>query len=209
MESILEQPSPSSSTQPKVLDHTSLHLLPCGIQHDGQANIPGFFFLVDGQYPSASTTETAKTTTTTIESPSESQIATLSISSSTTATTETTVVVVPPETSFRGRSLKATILKVPDGYQGSLYQPHDGSSTSAAPNTSAVDVDNDEDDDEDKEYQAMLRSMQEQRKTLKTTHQFKEFTVWGHDDQPTTRNDKVLKAMQWIDIANVLHNPLC
>ncbi|GJJ71895.1 ribonuclease H2 subunit C [Entomortierella parvispora] len=223
MESILEQ----ASSHTKVLDHTSLHLLPCGIQHDGPANIPGFFFLVDGQYPSSSSTSTSTTTTTattTTESTENTSMTidatvqattiatTESLSSSSTTSVSDHTAQSTPETSFRGRTLKATVLQVPQGYIGSLYQPYDAapSSSTTSSGNSAMDLDQDPDqDDEEREYEAMLRGMQEERKTLRTTHQFNEFSIWGHDDAPTPKNDKVLKAMQWIDIANVLHQPVC
>ena len=55
----------------------------------------------------------------------------------------------------------------------------------------------------------MLRGMQEERKTMRAQAQFKEFMIWGHDEQPSLTTDKVVQAMQWIDIAKVLHEPLC
>ncbi|KAF9540621.1 Ribonuclease H2 subunit C [Mortierella hygrophila] len=198
-ESVLEQPAahlhPSSL---RTLDQTSLHLLPCGIQHDGKANIPGFFFLVDGTYPS--TLDHTSATTTTI----------------TTITTaagvlESTTSIIAPEVSFRGRTLKGTVMKVPAGYMGTIYNvaeqkghTQDNTSNGAKPNQDMMDL-----EDEDQEYEAMLKGMQEERKAMKTEAQFQEWTSWGHDDQPTARTDKVVRAMQWIDIANVLHEPLC
>ncbi|KAF9926691.1 hypothetical protein FBU30_003767 [Linnemannia zychae] len=232
MESVLEQPTVPSV---KILDQTSLHLLPCGIQHDGKANISTYFFLVDGQYPTATansataTTATTNTTTaitaessttstfttcTTENTADENVLATTTLSSETTTTTalaanlSTESKPVPPEISFRGRTLKGTIMSVPEGYIGTVYKPSelspDTNHRNSRANTS-VDMDL----DEDQEYEAMLKGMQEERKTMRTEAHFKEWTSWGHDDEPTTRTDKVIRAMQWIDIASVLHDPLC
>ncbi|KAG0237022.1 ribonuclease H2, subunit C [Mortierella sp. GBAus27b] len=228
MESILQQPAvplPSSSQ----LDQTSIHLLPCGINHDGKANISNFFFLVDGQYPSvlapdglsvpkpvsapdAGVTEAAaavtavenlhisSTTTTGATTGNSSDAAT----ATTTSTTRSTSTV--PEVSLRGRTLKGTVVSIPEGYIGTVYKSFDH-----APQNGAGDA-RDEDAastlDEDEEYEAMLKGMQEERKVMTTQAQFKEFTMWGHDDQPTLKSEKVLRAMQWIDIASVLHKPL-
>ncbi|KAF9335999.1 hypothetical protein BGZ91_010210 [Linnemannia elongata] len=231
-ESVLEQPAahlhPSSL---RTLDHTSLHLLPCGIQHDGKANIPGFFFLVDGTYPSTLVHTSAATTTTTASELDISASGDVSLTSETTTTTtttsatvmtnctaavttgtlESTTSLVSPEVSFRGRTLKGTVMKVPEGYIGTIYklaeqkgQTQDNTSNSTKPSQDMMDM-----DDEDLEYEAMLKGMQEERKAMKTEAQFREWTSWGHDEEPTARTDKVVRAMQWIDIANVLHEPLC
>ncbi|KAF9360575.1 Ribonuclease H2 subunit C [Mortierella sp. AD094] len=188
MESILEQPvAPLPAS--KQLNQTSLHLLPCGIHHDGKANIPGFFFLVDGQYPSATATASATTEATT---------------ETATTTASTILNTVSPETSFRGRTLKGTVVPVPQGYIGTIYKSyehHDNSKNSAQEMDISIDA--------DQEYEEMLKGMQEERKSLITEAQFKEFTMWGHDEQPTLRTEKVMRAMQWFDIAKVLHEPLC
>ncbi|KAK3845790.1 MAG: ribonuclease H2, subunit C [Linnemannia gamsii] len=231
MESVLEQPAAHMQSSIKTFDQTSLHLLPCGIHHDGRANIPGFFFLVDGQYqstPAADTTASSATTTTSTTTAATTVISeevtngniTISSESTTTAvTTSSTTAVpaaagsVPPEVSLRGRTLKGTVMTVPEGYIGTIYtsseltrggaQGSNGNNHSNAKQEEDMDMDND-----DEEYEAMLRGMQEERRVMKTEAQFKEWMFWGHDDQPTARTDKVVRAMQWIDIANVLHEPL-
>ncbi|KAF9215643.1 hypothetical protein CPC16_004102 [Podila verticillata] len=211
MESILEQPQmplPAS----KQYNATSLHLLPCGIQHDGKANIPSYFFLVDGQYPSDTSaqepTTTITTTNTTTSATSfnpKTVVAEVTESTSVTVSTTSSVPVLP-ETSFRGRTLKGTVVKVPQGYSGSIYtaveEPETKVSSSSADNDMDMSLDT---GDDDEAYEAMLKGMQEQRKVLKTEGQFSEFMLWGHDQAPTLKNDKLIKAMQWIDIANVLH----
>ncbi|KAF9337916.1 hypothetical protein BG006_001494 [Podila minutissima] len=190
-----------------------MHLLPCGIQHDGKANIPGYFFLVDGQYPSDSpvhesitTITTTNTTTSTTSVNSDKVTAEITESTSVTVSTSSSSVPVPPETSFRGRTLKGTVVKVPQGYSGSIYttveEPEPKVSLSLSNNDVNMSIDM---GDDDEAYDAMLKGMQEQRKVLKTEGQFSEFTLWGHDQAPTLKNDKLVKAIQWIDIANVLH----
>lgn len=228
MESVLEQPvAPLSSSN--QLDQTSIHLLPCGIQHDGKADIPSFFFLVDGLYPSdlaANSSSTPSTSSAPIASAAAAAAAAtavenLHISSSVTTTatenstdTTTTIAVtletsalIAPEVSFRGRTLKGTVVSVPEGYIGTVYKsfdhtPQNGHNTRGG--GSVTDTMN-----EEQEYEAMLKGMQEERKTMKTQAQFNEFMMWGHDEQPTLRTEKVLRAMQWFDIAKVLHEPLC
>ncbi|KAG0092139.1 hypothetical protein BGZ93_000503 [Podila epicladia] len=191
-----------------------MHLLPCGIQHDGKANIPGYFFLVDGQYPSdppvhesITTIATTNTPTSTKSVSSESVTSEVAEVASVTVSTSSSSAPVPPETSFRGRTLKGTVVKVPQGYSGSIYtavdEPESKASSSSSSNND-MDMSIDMGDD-DEAYEAMLKGMQEQRKVLKTEGQFSEFTLWGHDQAPTLKNDKLVKAMQWIDIANVLH----
>ncbi|KAF9980725.1 hypothetical protein BGZ75_008040 [Mortierella antarctica] len=237
METILEKPR--SGLPLKQLDQTSLHLLPCGIQHDGKANIPGFFFLVDGEYTSTSSlskpadspssivvetldvaknstkptatdsltdsvsTTTATTTTTTTTSTTTASSTAESLAGTTTESKPSSV----PETSFRGRTLKGTVVSVPEGYIGSIYKsvntPSSQHSNSSKSKGNAMDL------DEDEEYEAMLRGMQEERKTMRAQAQFTEFMIWGHDEQPSLTTDKVVRAMQWIDIAKVLHEPLC
>ncbi|KAF9188148.1 hypothetical protein BGZ51_000713 [Haplosporangium sp. Z 767] len=239
MESILEQPTANLLPSTKHLDRTSLHLLPCGIQHNGKANINQFFFLVDGQYVSktsepaaaqvsasselctviAETLEvtTTSTTTETVASDENGTATSTILMSATKATTETVVrtdtlpaTSTPvPEVSFRGRTLKGTAISVPEGYIGSIYGSYDATAKHNSNNNSnsnGMDMDM---DDEDQEYEAMLKGMQEERKTMRTKAQFKEFMVWGHDEQPSVKTNKVVKAMQWIDIAKVLHEPLC
>ncbi|KAF9081313.1 hypothetical protein BGX23_001027 [Mortierella sp. AD031] len=224
MESILEQPA-AHLPSVRTLDQTSLHLLPCGIQYDGRANIQGFFFLVDGQYQSPSTDSTTTataTTTTTITSETTTSGDVVAITSEATTTTVKTSTTTgsgptPPEASFRGRSLKGTVMTVPEGYIGTIYKSTDNypgqdginsnnNTTNGKKNTKASQ---DMDMDEDEEYEAMLKGMQEERKVMRAEAQFREWMFWGHDDQPTARTDKVVRAMQWIDIANVLHQPHC
>ncbi|KAF9575950.1 hypothetical protein EC968_000912 [Mortierella alpina] len=230
METILEKPQLDLPL--KQLDQTSLHLLPCGIQHDGKANIPGFFFLVDGEYTSTAALSKSGDSPSSIvvealevakESTTSATAEPTTIATTTTTTTTTTVSSTTaslggtsieskpssaPETSFRGRTLKGTVVSVPEGYVGSIYRPvnppvSQQSSNSSNSKSSAMDM------DEDDEYEAMLRGMQEERKTMKAQAQFKEFMIWGHDEQPSLTTDKVIRAMQWIDIAKVLHEPLC
>ncbi|KAG0263653.1 hypothetical protein BGZ95_003751 [Linnemannia exigua] len=233
MESVLEQPAAHLQSSIKTLDQTSLHLLPCGIHHDGKANISGFFFLVDGQYQSTpavayttalSTSTTTSTTTTATavisEQVTDGGVAISSESTTTAITTSSTTALpaasgsVPPEVSFRGRTLKGAVMTVPEGYIGTIYtsselagrggvQGSNGNNHSNAKQEEDVDM-----DDDDQEYEAMLRGMQEERRVMKTKAQFKEWMFWGHDDMPTARTDKVVRAMQWIDIANVLHEPI-
>ncbi|KAF9099437.1 hypothetical protein BGX27_000609 [Mortierella sp. AM989] len=215
MESILEQPLATT----KQLDQTTLHLLPCGIHHDGKANIPGFFFLVDGQYPPVANSKESHTnsnTETLVIADENLNMSTIKTITSTTTTTisetsETTSIFVPPETSFRGRTLKGAVVPIPLGYMGTLYKSYDaresgniGKSGRGGDRHGA-----DMDMDEDQEYEEMLKGMQEERKSLRTEAQFKNFTMWGHDEQPSLRTEKVIRAMQWFDIANVLHEPLC
>ncbi|KAF8975357.1 hypothetical protein BGZ46_009185 [Entomortierella lignicola] len=202
MESILEQPVAPLSSE-KQLDQTSLHLLPCAIHHDGKANIPGYFFLVNGQYTTSVATATESVTVTNTNSAEEST----SIASTTTTTTITTSEsnkILPPETSFRGRTLKGTVIPVPSGYIGTIYKSFDNAQKNNT-TTEATDISMEQDQD----YEEMLKSMQEERKSLVTDAQFKEFTMWGHDEQPTLRTEKVMRAMQWFDIAKILHQPLC
>ncbi|KAG0257819.1 hypothetical protein BG011_003748 [Mortierella polycephala] len=241
MESILEQPTANLLPSTKHLDRTSLNLLPCGIQHNGKANINQFFFLVDGQYVSETpepgaaqasassepctviaetleATTTSATTTATEAMASNENGTTTSITSVSTTTaiagnairTDALPATSTPvlEVSFRGRTLKGTTISVPEGYMGSIYGPYDAAARHNNSNSNGMDMDMDM-NDEDQEYEAMLKGMQEERKTMRTKAQFKEFMVWGHDEQPSVRNDKVVKAMQWIDIAKVLHEPLC
>ncbi|KAF9996731.1 hypothetical protein BGZ80_000930 [Entomortierella chlamydospora] len=202
MESILEQPVAQLPTS-KQLDQTSLHLLPCGIHHDGKANIPGFFFLVDGQYSSTTATASATITETTTKTTTKTTTET----TTETATTATTLVLntVSPETSFRGRTLKGTVITVPQGYIGTIYKSYEHHGNSNNNSSQEMDISM----SEDQEYEEMLKGMQEERKSLVTDAQFKEFTMWGHDEQPTLRTEKVMRAMQWFDIAKVLHEPLC
>ncbi|KAG0029746.1 hypothetical protein BGZ82_007752 [Podila clonocystis] len=211
MESILEQPQvplPAS----KHYNATNMHLLPCGIQHDGKANIPGYFFLVDGQYPSDSparesitTITTANTATSTTSVSSETVTAEVTESTSVTVSTSSSLP-VPPETSFRGRTLKGTVIQVTQGYSGSIYtaveEPESKVTSSSSNNDMDMSIDM---GDDDEAYEAMLKGMQEQRKVLRTEGLFSEFTLWGHDQAPTLKNDKLVKAVQWIEIANVLH----
>ncbi|KAF9585616.1 hypothetical protein BGW38_001525 [Lunasporangiospora selenospora] len=228
MEVVLEQLRESSAAHVQRLDQTSLHLLPCGIQHDGVANVPGFFFLVDGQYPpidssphqlnslqvslesasiSTGTSESVPalapaptTTTTCVESVATSD-------SNKTSSEQVSTSTLPPEVSFRGRTLKGTRVSFPSDYSGLIYKCFDNISQPIAHDPEHDDNGCDLGGNEDDEaaYQAMLSGMQEKRRTMKTVGQFNEFTLWSHDDQPTLRTDKVMKAMQWIDIANVLH----
>ncbi|KAF9175734.1 hypothetical protein BGX21_010109 [Mortierella sp. AD011] len=210
MESILEQPVAPLPTS-KQLDQTSLHLLPCGIHHDGKANIPGFFFLVDGQYSSttatASATITETTTETTAETAAETATKTTTKTTTETSTTTTTLALntASPETSFRGRTLKGVVVPVPQGYIGTIYKSYERHGDSNNDSAQEMDISM----SEDQEYEEMLKGMQEERKSLVTDAQFKEFTMWGHDEQPTLRTEKVMRAMQWFDIAKVLHEPLC
>ncbi|KAK3820093.1 MAG: ribonuclease H2, subunit C [Benniella sp.] len=218
MESVLEQPvAPLSSTN--QLDQTSIHLLPCEIQHDGRANISGFFFLVDGQYPSVLAAESSDTSVSSSSAAAAAVTAvenlritptTTEVTSENGTDTTSTVNAVSsekaPEVSFRGRTLKGTVVSVPEGYVGTVYKsfdplPQDNNSNTRGNPAGTMD--------EDQEYEAMLKGMQEERKTLKTQAQFKEFMMWGHDEQPTLKTEKVLRAMQWFDIAKVLHEPLC
>ncbi|KAF9282519.1 hypothetical protein BGZ68_005930 [Mortierella alpina] len=242
MDTILEKPRPGLPL--KQLDQTSLHLLPCGIQHDGKANIPGFFFLVDGEYTSTAAQsseqsrsatspssmvvealEVAKDSTKTVAtaavtdsvSTTTNTTATTATTTSTTTTSSTTVSVSGtsiesksssvPETSFRGRTLKGTVVSVPEGYIGSIYRSVD--TPASQHNNNSKSKGNAMELDEDEEYEAMLRGMQEERKTMRAQAQFKEFMIWGHDEQPSLTTDKVVRAMKWIDIAKVLHEPLC
>ncbi|KAF9321823.1 hypothetical protein BG003_010847 [Podila horticola] len=197
----------------KHYNATNMHLLPCGIHHDGKADIPGYFFLVDGQYPSDSpahesttTITIANTTASTTSSSSETVTAEVTESTTVTVSPSSSSVPEPPETSFRGRTLKGTVVKVPQGYSGSIYtaveEPESKVSSSASNNDMDMSIDM---GDDDEAYEAMLKGMQEQRKVLKTEGQFSEFTLWGHDQAPTLKNDTLVKAMQWIDISNVLH----
>jgi hypothetical protein len=210
MESVLEQPvAPLSSTN--QLDQTSIHLLPCGIQHDGRANISGFFFLVDGQYPSVLAAESSETSVSSSSAAAAAAAVTavenLRITSENgTDTTNAASSEKAPEVSLRGRTLKGTVVSVPEGYVGTVYKsfdplPQDNNSNTRGNPAGTMD--------EDQEYEAMLKGMQEERKTLKTQAQFKEFMMWGHDEKPTLKTEKVLRAMQWFDIAKVLHEPLC
>ncbi|KAF9912044.1 hypothetical protein EC991_000990 [Linnemannia zychae] len=223
MESVLEQPAAHLRSSTKTLDQTSLHLLPCGIQHDGKANIPSFFFLVNGQYkaPSddatiTSTTTTSTTTTTAVteQVTNGDSVAITSLETTTTTSTSTPVEPesVPPEVSFRGRTLRGAVMTIPEGYIGTIYAPSElpggGVQRNSNGHSYAKASQEDMDMDEDQEYEAMLRGMQEERKVMRTEAQFKEWMFWGHDDQPTAKTDKVVRAMQWIDIASVLHEPI-
>ncbi|KAF8932586.1 ribonuclease H2, subunit C [Dissophora ornata] len=223
MESVLEQPLADLPASRK-LDHTSLHLLPCGIHHDGKANIPGFFFLVDGQYPSSAAEPSSATQISSADkslqvsstSPDTTETATengdtiksTSAAASEASSTLTTKVPVAPETSFRGRTLKGTVIQVPEGYMGTVYKSYEAPKQHDSHSDKGSRGD-EMDMDEDGEYEAMLRSMQEERKVLRTEAQFKEFMMWGHDEQPSLRTEKVVRAMQWFDIAKILHEPLC
>ncbi|KAG0323119.1 Ribonuclease H2 subunit C [Linnemannia gamsii] len=206
-ESVLEQPAAHLQSSVKTLDQTSLHLLPCGIQHDGKANIASFFFLVDGKYPS--TLADASVTTTV------SEVANTSSASALTGNATATVPTleaksVAPEVSFRGRTLKGAVMTVPTGYIGTIYKPTEqGGEGRGNSSNNDLKPSQDMDLDEDQEYEAMLKGMQEERRSMRTEAQFTEWTSWGHDDQPTSDTDKVVRAMRWIDIAHVLHEPLC
>ncbi|KAG0323741.1 hypothetical protein BGZ99_002541 [Dissophora globulifera] len=221
MESVLEQPL-AALPPSKVYDQTTLHLLPCGIQHDGKANIPGFFFLVDGQYPSmtsdtvdatAASGTTLSTTTTNTTTATSSESVELDATSATTiisqAGSKTSESPKAPETSFRGRTLKGTVIQVPEEYVGSIYKSYEQPNGRGKNGDRPGNMDMDQDVDEDKEYEAMLRGMQEERKILRTEAQFQEFMMWGHDEQPTVKTEKVVRAMHWFDIARILHEPLC
>ncbi|KAG0341818.1 hypothetical protein BG004_005890 [Podila humilis] len=220
MESILEHskvPLPAS----KIYNATNLHLLPCGIDHNGNANIPSYFFLVDGQYLSdqsqstATTIEVTRTSTTTIATSTESTNAKITeentiTSSDAVSTLSSSPAAGLPESSFRGRTLKGTLIKVPNGYSGTIYRSIEETeskspSNHASNNDMDMSIDMGDNDDDDEAYEAMLKGMQEQRKVLRVEGSFAEFTLWGHDQAPTLKNDKLVKAMQWIDIANVLH----
>ncbi|KAF9124044.1 hypothetical protein BGW39_008505 [Mortierella sp. 14UC] len=225
MESVLEQPAAHLQSSTRTLDQTSLHLLPCGIQHDGKANIPGFFLLVDGQYKATAAPPTANSTTTSTTTTTGSMISeqvtdgnSVAITSSETVTTTSVSKPagsgsVPPEVSFRGRTLKGAVMTIPEGYIGTIYTPSElagggGAHGNGNGHSHAKASQEDMDMDDDQEYEAMLREMREERKVMRTEAQFKEWMFWGHDDQPTARTDKVVRAMQWIDIAGVLHEPI-
>ncbi|KAG0280543.1 Ribonuclease H2 subunit C [Linnemannia gamsii] len=215
-ESVLEQPAAHLHSSVKTLDQTSLHLLPCGIQHDGKANIPGFFFLVDGEYPSKTASLTSEVTSATSTSllTGNAAVTTTTTTTSTSTSTSTAPILesrsVPPEVSFRGRTLKGSVMTVPAGYIGTIYKPAEqGGEGQGSNSNNGLKPSQDMDLDDDQEYEAMLKGMQEERKAMKTEAQFTEWMSWGHDDQPTSRTDKVVRAMQWIDIAHVLHEPLC
>lgn len=49
--------------------------------------------------------------------------------------------------------------------------------------------------------------MEEDDRTLTISQKFDEYTYWNLD-LATSGNDKVIRAMQWIDLANVLHAPV-
>ena len=44
-------------------------------------------------------------------------------------------------------------------------------------------------------------------KELKITGTFNEFVAWNWDKEPS-RDDKLVKALQWINVASVLHQPV-
>lgn len=44
-------------------------------------------------------------------------------------------------------------------------------------------------------------------KELKATGTFKEFVAWNWDKTPS-EDDKVVKALDWISVANILHKPV-
>jgi hypothetical protein len=94
------------------------------------------------------------------------------------------------------------VIPVPEGYVGTIYNSYDDATSKKLHNVMDTEM------DEDQEYEAMLRGMQEERKILRSEAQFKEFMMWGHDEQPSLRTEKVVRAMQWFDIAKVLHAPL-
>ncbi|KAF9977143.1 hypothetical protein BGZ73_006910 [Actinomortierella ambigua] len=203
MESILEQPSQPLPAS-RRLDASNFHLLPCGIKHDGKANVPDFFIMADaGPSTLVKSEMTIATSTTTETERAATDIITASTLTTETLTTTTTSVL---ETSFRGRALKGTVIQVPPSYVGSIYTcapppPPAPVKQTKGKNKDMMDMDQDD-------YEVMLQGFSEERKTWTTTAQFDSFMLWGHDHAPTIQTDKVMKAMEWINIAEILHEPL-
>ncbi|KAF9165389.1 hypothetical protein DFQ26_000195 [Actinomortierella ambigua] len=209
MESILEQPSQPLPAS-RRLDASSFHLLPCGIKHEGKANVSDFFIVTNPVASSQVESDVTITTTTTASTTTQSGglvTATVTTCTSTKETMATTAPLVP-ETSFRGRALKGTVVQMPPSYVGSIYTLAPPPPPAPIKQTKATKSNKDAMDMDQDEYDAMLQGFNEERKTWTTTAQFDSFMLWGHDHAPTVRTDKVMKAMEWVNIADILHQSM-
>ncbi|GFT78500.1 uncharacterized protein NPIL_602411 [Nephila pilipes] len=79
--------------------------------------------------------------------------------------------------SVRGHPLKGQTIKLPDDYTGVVVK-------------------------ENKNL-----SMSDDKRDLKKSATFKEFTSWNWDIVPSSQ-DKLVKALQWIHLASVIHKPV-
>ncbi|KAG0235348.1 Ribonuclease H2 subunit C [Actinomortierella wolfii] len=194
MESILEQPS-QCLPESRRLDSSSLHLLPCGIKHDGKANVSAFFIVTDNEGSAIVKSEAA-----TVADNSETACTSTTESRATTPSA--------PQTSFRGRALKGTVVQVPPNYTGSIYTFVPSPPAQAKPVKATKTNIKEAMDMEQDDYEAMLQGLHEERKTWTTTAQFDSFMLWGHDHAPTVQTDRVMKALEWTNIAEILHEPV-
>lgn len=88
------------------------------------------------------------------------------------------------EASFRGRPLQGRVVELPSDYVGIVLKKEDNK----GPQGDTAEDRNDEN----------------QRWT--PIHQFDKFTYWNWDKQPSA-NDTVVKALDWLEIAKVIHEP--
>ncbi|GFS12559.1 ribonuclease H2 subunit C-like [Elysia marginata] len=51
------------------------------------------------------------------------------------------------------------------------------------------------------------RPTEEEDRLLVASHKYDKFTYWNLDKEPTS-DDLVQKALQWVDLSSVLHNPI-
>lgn len=48
---------------------------------------------------------------------------------------------------------------------------------------------------------------EDEDRVFKVSEKFSRFTYWNLEDKPTA-NDKIIKALQWIDVSSAIHRPV-
>uniref|UniRef100_A0A6G1SCK1 Ribonuclease H2 subunit C n=1 Tax=Aceria tosichella TaxID=561515 RepID=A0A6G1SCK1_9ACAR len=84
--------------------------------------------------------------------------------------------------SFRGRPLQGRRVQVPAGYIGHIINKEPSSASGTGPGKN-------------------------QRETAKIKKHFSEFTYWNWDELPS-KSDTVIKALNWLQVAKAIHDPV-
>ncbi|CAG8571794.1 ribonuclease H2 non-catalytic subunit-domain-containing protein [Gigaspora rosea] len=90
------------------------------------------------------------------------------------------------ETFFRGRRLIGKRVMLDDKHEGCIFK--ESSYTSNKPNP-------------------LANGEIEETRSWETSHKFHSFMVWEHDTVPLPSNNRLLNSLDWLEIANVVHEP--
>ncbi|RUS15467.1 ribonuclease H2, subunit C [Endogone sp. FLAS-F59071] len=101
------------------------------------------------------------------------------------------------DATFRGRALQGQKTKLPANYKGYVFQETTLPLSPSQENYAYPDGDAEPEEHHDPDP-----------RRWSATHQFTSITVWDQDQVPRKEVDPYIKAMEWLEVASILHDPI-